>query len=70
MRFDQIIERLEAAKRHVDEASLTDTFGDMRVQLQLALQACDQAIEGIKAQIAGSLAAPPLGSTLPEEPLR
>lgn len=58
MNFDQIIERLEAAKRHVDQASTTTTFGDMRAQLQLARQACARAIDGMEVQITNSFGAP------------
>ena len=55
MRFDQIQNRLDAAKRHVDEASHTMRFEDMRMQLRLAQRAIEEALSGIDTQVRGSL---------------
>ena len=60
MRFDEIEAALDLAKRHVDEASTTTTFADMRIQLNHAQEAAKRAIDGMEVQIKGSLAQPTL----------
>jgi len=65
MRFDEIQTALDLAKRHVDDASKTEVFADMRMQLQLARQACKRAIDGMEVQIKASMLKLPLGATLP-----
>ena len=67
MRFDEIQTALDQAKKHVDEASTTKTFTDMRIQLQLARQVCKRAIDGMEVQIKATMMTPTLGATLPKK---
>lgn len=66
MRFDEIQTALDQAKKHVEDASKTDRFPDMRIQLQLARQVCKRAIDGMEVQIKATMRTPTLGATLPK----
>lgn len=65
MRFDEIVAALVMAERHVNDASSTETFADMRLQLEHAKVSCNRALAGIEAQIKGSRGEPTI---LPRAP--
>ena len=54
MRFEDIEAALVRARKHLQDAADTETFSDMRLQLEHAKSATSSALKGIEAQIKGA----------------
>jgi hypothetical protein len=65
MRIEEVYDALDRAKCHTKDAADTETFADMRLQLEHAKAACNSALKGIEALIKGARGEPTI---LPRAP--